>query len=170
MVPLTPRVKWRAILLGTLLLVPAYWSVLAGVVSAASDDTGGPVPGPLIAFGLCVVPFLFLALAVLSQHPRMPAAVLKAMALTLLVGIPVSALAADAVSGMVAGIGAGGIAAIRADLVHSWRIRAIGVAIATAVVVLAVRTAPEAAVLIAPCLPFTAIGVADHVAERRAGV
>ena len=37
------------------------------------------------------------------------------MGLCLLVGIPVSALAGDAVSGIVAGVGAGGIAALRAD-------------------------------------------------------
>ena len=90
--------------------------------------------------------------------------------MTLVVGIPVSALAADAATGLVAGIGAGGIAAIRADLLHSWRARALGVAAASLFVFLAVRTAPEAAILVAPCLPFTAIGVADHLSERRAGV
>jgi hypothetical protein len=161
-------VKWRAILLGTLLLVPAYWSVLAGVVAVASDEGGGPVPGPLIAFGLCLVPFIFIALAILSQHPRMPGAVLKAMVLTLVVGIPVSALAVDAVTGMVAGIGAGGVAAIRADPLHSWKARALGVLAASAFVFLVVRTAPEVALLLAPCLPFTSIGVADHLSERRA--
>jgi hypothetical protein len=165
--PLAPRVKWKAILLGTLILVPAYWSVLAGAVSVASDEGGGPVPGPLIAFGLCLVPFLYIALAVVSQHPQAPGAVLKAMGLTLLVGVPVAALAADAVTGMVAGIGAGGIAAIRADLLRAWRVRALAVAAASAFVFIAVRTAPEAAILVAPCLPLTAVGVADHLSERR---
>ena len=93
--------------------------------------------------------------------------VLKAMALTLLIGIPVSAVAADAVTGMVAGIGAGGIAAIRADVLHSWRARALGVAAASVFVFLAIRTAPEAAVLLAPCLPFTAIGIADHLVRAQ---
>lgn len=167
--PIAPRVRWKAILLGTLILVPAYWSVLAGVVSAASDEGGGPVPGPLIAFGLCLVPFLYIALAVVSQHPRAPGAVVRAMALTLLVGVPVSAVTADAVTGMVAGIGAGGIAAIRADQLRAWRMRALVVAAASAFVFLAVRTAPVAAILVAPCLPLTVVGLADHLAERRAG-
>jgi len=35
--PLPPRRKWRAILLATLLLAPAYWALLAGVVSVAAD-------------------------------------------------------------------------------------------------------------------------------------
>ena len=46
---------------------------------------------------------------------RAPGGRLRAMGLCLLVGIPVSALAADAVTGIVAGVGAGGIVALRAD-------------------------------------------------------
>ncbi|MGZ8646039.1 MAG: hypothetical protein ACXWX3_07090 [Actinomycetota bacterium] len=165
--PLTPRRKWRAILLATLLLVPAYWALLAGVVAVASEDVTGPFAGPYIAFGLMLIPFVFIVLAFMSEHPGAPGAVAKAMVLTLAVGIPVSALAADAVTGMVAGIGAGGIAALRADLLHSWRARALGVAAATALIFLLVRVAPEVALLLTPCLPFTSIGVADHLSERR---
>ena len=45
------------------------------------------------------------------------------MALALAIGIPVSALAADAVTGFVAGIGAGGIVALRSDVERPWRAR-----------------------------------------------
>ena len=168
LLPITPRVKWRAILLATLLLVPAYWSVLAGVVAVASDDDVGRVPGPLIAFGLCLVPFIFIVLAMLSQHPRVPEAVLKAMVLTLVVGIPVSALAADAATGLVAGIGAGGIVALRSDLQHRRRARVVAVLVVTVWMFVTLRLAPEVALLIAPVLPFTSIGVADHLSERKA--
>ncbi len=41
MEPLTPQRKWRAITLATLVLVPAFWSMLAGFVAAASDDGSG---------------------------------------------------------------------------------------------------------------------------------
>ena len=116
MEPLTPQRKWRAITLATLVLVPAFWSMLAGFVAAASDEeVGGPAPGPAIALGLALIPFVFIVLAFMSEHPRAPAAVVKAMALTLLVGIPVAAVAGDAVTGLVAGVGAGGIVALRAD-------------------------------------------------------
>ncbi|MGZ8566583.1 MAG: hypothetical protein ACXWXS_05985, partial [Actinomycetota bacterium] len=97
--PLSPRKKWRAILLATLLLVPAYWSLMVGLVSVESDRTSAPAAGPFIAFGLTVVPFVFVVLAFLSEHPRAPGAVVKAMGLTLLVGIPVSAIVGDAVTG-----------------------------------------------------------------------
>jgi hypothetical protein len=155
-------------MLATLLLVPAYWALLAGLVSIATDeDAGAPNAAAFVALGLALIPFVFVALAFLSEHPRAPGAVLRAMGLSLLVGIPVSALAADAVTGFVAGIGAGGIAALRADLAHSLKTRAIAVAAATAYAFLLVRVAPEAALLVTPILPFTTIGVADHLRERR---
>ncbi len=165
--PLPPRRKWRAITLATLLLVPAYWSVLAGLVSVASDRSDAPPAGPFIAFGLALIPFVFIVLAFLSEHPKAPAAVVKAMGLSLLVGIPVSAVAADAVTGFVAGVGAGGIAALRADLDHTWRARALGVMVVTVYVFLMIRLAGDVALLLAPTLPFTSIGVADHLSERR---
>jgi len=165
--PLSPRRKWRAILLATLLLVPGYWSVLAGLVSVASDRPDAPAAGPFIAFGLCLVPFVFIVLAFLSEHPRAPGAVIKAMGLALLVGIPVSALAADAVTGFVAGCAAGGIAALRPEPTSPWKARWIAVLVATMASFLLVRTFGEVALLLAPVLPFTSIGVADHLAEGR---
>jgi hypothetical protein len=166
--PLSPRKKWRAITLATLLMAPAFWSVLAGVVAVGSEDPRAPAPAPLIAFGLALVPFVFVVLAFLSEHPRAPGAVIRAMVLSLLVGIPVSAIAPDAVTGFVAGIGAGGIAALRADPVHDWRARAVAVAAVTLFVFLLVMVS-DVALLLAPALPFTSIGVADHLVERRKG-
>ena len=164
--PLSPRKKWRAITLATLVLAPAFWSVLAGVVAVGSDDPRAPAPGPLIAFGLALVPFVFIVLAFLSEHPRAPGAVVRAMALSLLVGIPISAVAPDAVTGFVAGLGAGGIAALRADPIHTWKARAAAVAVVTLFVFLLVMVS-DVALLLAPALPFTSIGVADHLIERR---
>ena len=147
-------------------MAPAFWSVLAGVVAVGSDDPRAPAPAPLIAFGLALVPFVFMVLAFLSEHPRAPGAVVRAMVLSLLVGIPVSAAAPDAVTGFVAGLGAGGIAALRADPVHSWKARAAAVAVVTVFVFLLVMVS-DVPLLLAPALPFTSIGVADQLVERR---
>jgi hypothetical protein len=166
--PLSPRKKWRAILLATLVLAPAYWSIVAGMVAGASDAADAPAAGPFIAFGLAVIPFVFVALAFLSEHPRAPAAAVKAMIVSLLVGIPVSALAQDAVTGLVAGLGAGGILALRMDLTHTVKARAIAVAAVTVYCFLLLRTVSEVALLIGPALPFTSLGIADHLSERRA--
>ncbi len=166
--PLSPQKKWRAITLATLVLVPAFWALLAGLVANGTDDvTGGPNPAAAIALGLALIPFVFVALAFLSEHPGAPAAVVKAMGWCLLVGIPVSAIAGDAVTGIVAGVGAGGIAALRADDAHNWRARALAVAVATMYTFALVRTAGAIVLLSAPIFPFTAIGVADHLSERK---
>jgi hypothetical protein len=166
--PLTPQRKWRAITLATLLFVPGYWAIVTALVSLASEDrAGAPSAGPLIAFGLSLVPFVFLALAVLSDHPRTPGAVVKAMLLAIAVGVPVSALAADAVTGLIAGVGAGGIVALRADPDQGWKPRAIAVALAAVYVFFLLRTSSDVALVVAPALPFTGIGVADHLGERR---
>jgi hypothetical protein len=89
------------------------------------------------------------------------------MVLTVVVGVPVSALAADGVTGLVAGIGAGGIVALRADQDESWKARALAVAVTAAYVYLSVRVAGDVVLIVAPALPFSAIGVADHLSERR---
>ena len=166
--PLPPQRKWLVITIATLMLVPAYWSVLAAFVSVATEDARGPSPGPAFALGLAIVPFVFIALAFLSGHPRASGAVVKAMLLAIAVGIPVSALAADAVTGLVAGVGAGGIVALRRDQGQTWKARAIGVTVAAAYTFLLLRMAGDIALLAAPIFPFTSIGVADHLSERRA--
>jgi hypothetical protein len=174
--PLPAPRKWRAITVATLLLVPGFWALLTALVALAvggrpngGDRTtaaGAPDVGAALALGLALVPFAFVALAWLSEHPRPPVAVLRAMGLALVVGIPVSALAGDAVTGLVAGIGAGGIAALRADPPHRLRYRVVAVVLATAYTFALARVAAALALLPAPVFPFTALGVADHFAER----
>jgi hypothetical protein len=165
--PLSPKKKWRAIMLSTLLLVPAYWGIVAGLVSMASESPDAPPAGPAIAFGLALLPFVFIALAFLSEHPRAPGAALKAMGLSVLVGIPVSAIVPDAITGLVAGIGAGGVAALRADEEGAWKARAIALLTVSVYAVVMVRIVPDVTLLLAPTLPFTCLGVADHLLERR---
>lgn len=165
MQPLSPKRKWRAITFATLLLAPAIWSLLAGLVALASDVSGGPEPAAAVAFGLALLPFVFIVLAFASEHPRAPGAVVKAMSLCLLVGIVVSALAADAVTGVVAGAGAGGIVSLRADLAHDWRMRAGAVAVAATYSFVLARVAGPVVLVAAPIFPFTGLGLADHLAE-----
>jgi hypothetical protein len=166
--PLSPQRKWRAITFATLLLVPAMWALLAALVASETKGDEGPNPAAALALGLALIPFVFLVLAFMSEHQRPASAVLKAMGLSILVGIPVSAVVTDGITGLVAGIGAGGIVALRADAAHNWRSRAVAVVIAALYTFVLVRVAGAVALLPAPILPFTGIGVADHLAERRA--
>ena len=126
-----------------------------------------PFAAPYIAFGLVLLPFVFLVLAFLSEHPRASGATVWALILTILVGAPVSGFAGDAVTGFVAGVGAGGIVAIRADVAHNWKARAIAVLAVSACAFILLRSTTVIALLLAPVLPFTSIGVADHLSERR---
>jgi hypothetical protein len=172
MQPLSPVRKWRAIMVATLVLVLAFWALLAGLVAEATDDSSGSAAEPNsalgLAVGLTVIPFVFVALAFMSEHPRAPGAVVRAMGWSLLVGIPVSALAGDAVTGIVAGVGAGGIQALRMDDPQNWRARAWGVVVASVYTLVLVRVAGALVLLPAPIFPLTAIGIADHLSERRA--
>lgn len=168
MEPLSPEQRWRAITYATLLLAPAVWSLLAGLVALAADEPpDGPEPAAAIALGLMLVPFVYIVLAFSSHHPQAAAAVVKAMGLFLLVGIPVSALAADAVTGIVAGVGAGGIVALRADRAHDRRLRIGAVAIGAAYSFVLARVAGPVVLVAAPVFPFTGLGLADHYAEWR---
>jgi hypothetical protein len=168
MEPLSPERKWRAITFATLLLAPAVWCLLAGLVAVAADDgADGPAPGAAIAFGLALLPFVFIVLAFASEHPQAPGAVVRAMALCLVIGILVSAAAADAVTGIVAGVGAGGIASLRADLAHGWRMRAAAVAVGATYTFVLARVAGPAVLVAAPIFPFTGLGLADHLSEWR---
>jgi hypothetical protein len=72
------------------------------------------------------------------------------------------------VTGLIAGAGAGGIVALRMDLAHILRYRVIAVVAVTLYCFLLLRTVSEVALLIGPALPFSALGVADHLSERRA--
>jgi hypothetical protein len=171
--PLSPQRKWRAITIATLILVPAFWALLMAWVGsvadddAASDAVAEPNTGVALLVGLAVVPFVFMALAFLSEHPRAPGAVLRAMGLTLLVGIPVWALA-DGVTGIVAGVGAGGVVALRMDEPQNRRYRVLAVVFASLYTLVMIQLAGAIVLLPAPVFPLTAIGVADHLAERHA--
>jgi hypothetical protein len=165
--PLSQRRKWRAITLATLLLVPGYWSLVTGLVAEGSHKESAPFAAPYIAFGLVLLPFVFLALAFLSEHPRASGTTAKALILTILGGAPVSAFAGDAVTGFVAGVGAGGIVAMRADVAHNWKARAIAVLAVSACVFILLRSTTVIGLRLAPVLPFTSIGVAALLSERR---
>jgi hypothetical protein len=164
--PVPPMKKWRAITVATLLFVPGFWALLAGLVATSSNsEAGAPNPGAALALGLASIPFVFIVLAFLSEHPRAPTAVLKAMGLALVVGIPVSALATDALTGIVVGVGAGGVVALRPDPAHPYKARAVAVLLAGLATFLLVRFVGSVALLPAPILPLTAIGLADHLSD-----
>ncbi len=51
---------------------------------------------------------------------------------------------------------------MRADQAHSWKARAIAILAVSVYVFILLRSTTVIALLLAPVLPFTSIGVADH--------
>lgn len=172
LIPLSPSQKWRTITIATLVLVPSFWGLVTGLVSAAATGpakAGAPNAGAALALGFALVPFVFIALAFIGGHPHAPGAVLKAMGLAIAVGAPVAALAGDAVTGIVAGVGAGGVVALRVDVADNWRARAFAVGVATIYAFVLVHTLGAVSLFALPVLPLTGIGLADHWSERERG-
>jgi hypothetical protein len=163
--PLIAQRKWRAIVIATLLLVPAFWALVFGLMSVATEGSQkAMIAGAAIAFGLSVIPVAFLVVALVSAHPQAPGVVVRAVGLCLLVGIPVSAVAGDAVTGLVAGIGAGGAIALRPEADQGWRPRTLGVLVASAYTFALARVAGSAVLFPAPVFALTCLGLADHLA------
>lgn len=166
--PLSPRRRWQAIIVATVVFAPACWALLAGLIALTGDEVSTAAAAGAVAFGLAVVPFVFMTLAFMTGAVGAAGAVVRAMLVTLPVGVVVSALAADAVSGIVAGVGVGAALALRSDPDTPYRPRLVAVATAAVYAFVAARSVPALLLPIAPVLPLTAIGLADHWSQRRA--
>ena len=145
---------------------PSRWRPRArpGLLAAAGGPRGrrpnaareDPNPAAAVAFGLALVPFVFLALAVMSEHPSVPGAVLRAMGWPSWSGPIVSGVVGDAVTGVVAGLGAGGIVALRMDARQNYRARVWAVVFAAAYTAFLVAVTGAMVLFPAPIFPFTA--------------
>ena len=161
----TPRRRWLALIVASLVLQFSYWPLVAALTASLDGDDAS---GAAVALGLALAPITFVLLAFLSRHPRAPGAVLKAMALLLLVGMPVALL--NTIVGIFAGYAAGGVVALRPlPEGRPYRPRIIGVAVVAAYLfVLQVVGALEFALLSAAALPLAVSGVADEAMLGRA--
>ncbi len=157
------RYRWWAITIGTIILNLSYWAMVFAFVASEADD--GPNPGPPFALGLVLIPFVFVALAAISRNPRFGGAIVLAMLLSVGVGVPVLALARDAVSGIIAGFGAGGVVALRREPIHRVQSRIWAVVLVSTATLAFVRLIPVMAIILAPIAILPAIGVADILEE-----
>lgn len=161
---LPARRKWFAITIATVATLVSYSFILFAFVAGSTE--GGPNPGPPLALGLALVPIVFMVAAFLTRHQRAGGAVLKAMGLWVVVGIPIAAL--DLVTGLVAGFGAGAVVTVRAEEEHTRKSRIIAISLTVVYTLILVQFAPDAALVGGAMLPFLAVGVADSITERNA--
>ena len=146
-------------------MVVCYTALLFGVIGGLSGE-GGDAAALALALGLAGVPSVFLVLATLSRHPRVPRATLNAMALFLGTGFFVSLLSLPA--GLVAGFGAGGAVTLRLEATDTIRARSWAIALSAAYVLIIGRIFPPLDALVGSGLPLLAIGGADSIMRRRA--
>lgn len=161
---LSPGGRWLIITLTTVVMQFSYWSFVASVAASAVEDA--PETGGMLTLALGLAPIVFLVLAFGSRHRSAPMAVLKAMGLFLVVGAPLGLV--NVVVGVAAAYGAGGVVALRREEgLHSLRWRAAAVAAMTVYLAVLILV-PEFQLISGAVLPFTVLGIADHVHETRA--
>ncbi len=157
-------------MVATLIAVVSYWSIIFAFVVTDLEgteielDSSITAAGPF-ALGLALIPFAFLTLAFVSNHPRAPGAAFKAMMLSVpaslafgLFGLPV---------GLVAGFGMGGVLALRLDDVHRLKLRWLMVIGAILYTFIVGMISPQASLFAGGFIPFAASGLADMISEYR---
>jgi hypothetical protein len=176
---ISPRRKWTAIGVGTLLVTGSYWAVLLafrawlGDLSGEDLETGADVPlsggvalGLLGGFALMVAGFV--AVALISQRWRPLWSITLASALGGLMWMSLPFVVGEPVTPMVAGFSAGGVVALRAEPEHKVGRRVLGAFLITAYVFLLLRFTGFVGILVGPVLALPAITWADALSERRA--
>lgn len=163
--PAGPGTRWKAIAAGTAVAQFSYWPAVSAVVGAPDGAADGT---RMLTLGFAVMPLVFITVAFGSRHPRAPAAVLRAMGLFIVVGLPLALW--HVVVGLVAGYGAGTIAALRRpEGIRSHVDRAVAVTLAGVYVFIAGAVATGVGLFVGALVALPAVGVADGLAVRRRG-
>ena len=162
--PEQERRLWLGIAVGTLVLTVSFWCIVYAFLAESVGDRTQPLAAA--ALGTSLIPLVFVATAFTSGHPSAPMAVVKAMALSLMVGIPVLAAVGDAVTGLVAGFGAGAVAALRRGPAARTSARSAAVAVAALVAFVLTALFPPIGLGTAPSLPLMSVGLADRFRSR----
>ena len=159
------RTGWKAIAAGTAVAQFSYWPAVSAVVGAPDSGADGT---RMLTLGFAVMPLVFITVAFGSRHPRAPAAVLRAMGLFIVVGLPLALWHVGV--GLVVGYGAGTIAALRRpERIRSHVGRVVAVTLAGLYVFIAGAVATSVGLLAGALVALAAVGVADAVAVRRVG-
>jgi len=155
------RRNWTAIGVGTVLTFVASVAYASAFVD--EDGRAEEVDFTLVGITLAIVPFVFVALAFISQNPDAPKRVLQAMPLMLAVALTVGLL--EPVLGAAIGFAAGGAVTLRPPPVSgvaAWRIGAIFFTAVYLLVLLII--VPPGGVFGASIVPLVMIGAADEYA------
>lgn len=155
--------SWIAIAISTVVVMTSYSSLLVAIVATRSDTP--QAAGPAFALGFVLAPLVFVSLAFLSGRKRAPTAVLKAMALWILVALPLGLF--NPVFGLSAGFGIGGVFTLAESDSDRWVHRSIAVLLVSTYSLLMLFVIPVLGLLSGGLLPLASIGLADYYTEYR---
>ena len=158
------RRRWLAVILATVLMLMAYVVFVFAASLMLGEET--VFAGGLLGIGLGLVPLVFAAAAFVSGNSTTLRSALAASGLWFVVAVPLFFF--DFPTALVAGFGAGGIVAFRREPEHSWKTRAVAVAICAVYTFALQRLSLSLGLFAGAALPFLAIAAADIYKERAA--
>ncbi len=153
-----------AIGIATIIMMFSYFPYAAAFAGAEGEPAG--IDTGLLAVGLAVAPFVFVALGTLSRYMGFAKQVLRAMGLLIVVGFGVGLL--SPVLGATAGFGVGGALTLRRPEVYEvmkWRLWSVVMTVVYTLVLLVVIT--PAGVFTGGVLPLIMLGFADEYSAWR---
>ncbi|MEE8600411.1 hypothetical protein [Euzebya tangerina] len=166
-----PNRQWLAIGIGTFFVTVSFWAMAYGLAVASAGTPADPgadgasIATAGVALSVALMPLGFGVTAWVSKRPDWPIAVLSAMGLALAVGLP-TLIFRNPLASLMAGYAAGAVVALARPLGTTWHNRAIAAAIATTVVLIGMSMLFLPTAIIAPALPFTAMGLADLFTDQ----
>ncbi|HEX6257616.1 MAG TPA: hypothetical protein VFZ70_17535 [Euzebyales bacterium] len=144
----------------------AYGLTVANVGTPANSSANGLM---IAAYGVglsaLLIPFAFITVALISRREDWPLKVFYGMGLALVVGLPLL-IFGNPLASLIAGYAAGAVITVSLPEGVTWHNRAIAAAVVTLLALGGMMVAFTPTAVIAPALPFTAVGVADLFGVR----
>jgi hypothetical protein len=144
----------------------AYGLAVAAAGTRADPSADGTMTAAYgVGLSVLLIPFALITVALISRREDWPLMVFYGMGLALAVGLPLLIFRNPLLS-LVAGYAAGAVISVSLPAGVTWHNRAIAAAVVTLVTLGGMMVAFTPTAVIAPALPFTAVGVADLFGAR----
>ncbi len=145
----------------------AYGLAVAAAGTRADPDADGTmIAASGVGLAVLLIPAALVTVALVSRRPDWPLAVLSGMGLSLAVGLPLLIFRNPLVS-LIAGYAAAAVITVSLPEGVTWHNRAIAAAIVTLFTLGGMMVAFVPTAVVAPGLPFLAVGLADLFGPRR---
>ncbi len=137
----------------------------AGTPANPNQDTT-TIAASGVGLAVLLIPAGLASVALVSLRPDWPLAVLYGMGLSLAVGLPLL-LFRNPLASLIAGYAAAAVVTVSLPEGRTWHNRAVAAAIVSVLTLLGMRIAFVPTAVLAPGLPFMAVGLADLFEPRR---